>query len=314
MDSSRVLMLALLFASIFLQAAAAYMALKLIGITGRLRAWVCISLAITLMAVRRIISLSWIFSGQPGPPLELGFEVVGLATSALMLAGIALIRPLFLAQRESEAAVRRLNEQSRLLLENSSDIVYRHDTRGVFTYVSPACEKITGLTPEQWRVHYETLHTDNPLNDRAVAATEEALRTGKEQPPYEIEIFHRNGSRVWLEISERPYLEHGRVSGIIGVAREITGRKAAEAEREKLIGELQAALASIKTLRGFLPICASCKKIRDDKGYWNQLEIYLREHADVEFSHGICPDCARKLYPRYSQGLPETPPPEPRRG
>ena len=62
---------------------------------------------------------------------------------------------------------------------------------------------------------------------------------------------------------------------------------------------MQQALANIKTLRGFLPICASCKKIRDDSGYWNQLETYLRDHADVEFSHGICPDCAVKLYKGY---------------
>ena len=68
-------------------------------------------------------------------------------------------------------------------------------------------------------------------------------------------------------------------------------------EREQLITELQKSLREIKTLSGLLPICASCKKIRDDKGYWNKLEVYLRDHAAVEFSHGICPDCARKLYP-----------------
>jgi CheY-like chemotaxis protein len=70
----------------------------------------------------------------------------------------------------------------------------------------------------------------------------------------------------------------------------------AEAERKKLIRELQQALAEIKTLKGIVPICASCKKIRDDKGYWQQLEAYIREHSQAEFSHGICPDCARKLY------------------
>jgi AmiR/NasT family two-component response regulator len=65
--------------------------------------------------------------------------------------------------------------------------------------------------------------------------------------------------------------------------------------------ELQAALAQVKTLSGLLPICASCKKIRDDQGYWQQLEIYLHEHADLEFSHGMCPDCVKKLYPDYYQ-------------
>jgi len=59
--------------------------------------------------------------------------------------------------------------------------------------------------------------------------------------------------------------------------------------------------AEIGTLRGILPICASCKKIRDDKGYWNQIEAYIRDHSDVEFSHGICPDCMKRLYPQYAK-------------
>jgi len=71
----------------------------------------------------------------------------------------------------------------------------------------------------------------------------------------------------------------------------------AERERDRLIKELTAAMANIKTLKGLLPICASCKKIRNDKGYWQQVEAYLAEHADIQFSHGICPACIKKLYP-----------------
>lgn len=70
-----------------------------------------------------------------------------------------------------------------------------------------------------------------------------------------------------------------------------------EAEREQLIVELQEALAEVKTLSGLLPICASCKKIRDDKGYWQTVERYISEHSEAEFTHGICPDCVKKLYP-----------------
>jgi len=68
-------------------------------------------------------------------------------------------------------------------------------------------------------------------------------------------------------------------------------------EKEKLIGELQQALAKVKTLSGLLPICSSCKKIRDDKGYWNQIETYIRERSEADFTHGICPSCAKMLYP-----------------
>jgi FixJ family two-component response regulator len=80
---------------------------------------------------------------------------------------------------------------------------------------------------------------------------------------------------------------------------EVAQRKRAEEEREKLIRQLQAALAEVKTLSGLLPICASCKKIRDDKGYWSQIEEYIRRHSDAEFTHGLCPDCAEKLYPQF---------------
>lgn len=78
---------------------------------------------------------------------------------------------------------------------------------------------------------------------------------------------------------------------------EIAERKQAEKDREQLIGELQDALGRVKILSGFLPICASCKKIRDDKGYWNQIEAFICEHSDAEFSHSICPDCVKKIYP-----------------
>ena len=68
-------------------------------------------------------------------------------------------------------------------------------------------------------------------------------------------------------------------------------------EKEKLIVELQEALAKVKTLSGLLPICSSCKKIRDDKGYWNQIETYIRQRSEAEFTHSICPNCAKMLYP-----------------
>ena len=81
------------------------------------------------------------------------------------------------------------------------------------------------------------------------------------------------------------------------VQQQLAELRQAEEVREKLIRELQNALAEIKTLRGILPICSSCKKIRDDEGYWHQVEVYIRDHSEVEFSYGICPECAKRLYP-----------------
>lgn len=81
------------------------------------------------------------------------------------------------------------------------------------------------------------------------------------------------------------------------VCRDISERRALEAQREQLVVELQEALASVKTLRGLLPICAWCRKVRDDQGYWDGLEDYVRAHSETTFSHGICPSCAEALYP-----------------
>ncbi|MDR3603402.1 MAG: hypothetical protein P4L38_02125, partial [Syntrophaceae bacterium] len=74
-------------------------------------------------------------------------------------------------------------------------------------------------------------------------------------------------------------------------------------EKERLIIELQHALAQVKKLSGFIPICASCKKIRDDKGYWRQVEEYIRDHSEALFSHSICPDCMRSLYPEIAANV-----------
>ena len=97
---------------------------------------------------------------------------------------------------------------------------------------------------------------------------------------------------------------------VSAVVVDITARKTAEAQREALITELKEALGKVKMLSGMLPICASCKKIRDDKGYWNQIEAFIRDHAEVEFSHGICPDCAARLYPDVYKNNPDAPAPE----
>ncbi|SPQ01535.1 hypothetical protein NBG4_60011 [Candidatus Sulfobium mesophilum] len=87
--------------------------------------------------------------------------------------------------------------------------------------------------------------------------------------------------------------------GIAGISPLVIVVKDAEEKQKNLVARLQDALAKISTLSGILPICASCKKIRDDRGYWNQVEAYIRDHSEAEFSHSICPDCAKKLYPDY---------------
>jgi PAS domain S-box-containing protein len=304
------MIIAIIIASILLQLASTVLALRLIRTTNRMTAWLLLAAAIALMTVRRVESLVGFIFGTPSGPANPWFESVGLLLSVLMFAGIYRIRPLFAEIVHAKDKLALMNErlsalsaEQRLLLDHTRDFIYRHDRDGIITYISPAVEKITGYSPGEWLAHYSTHYTENEENQQGIESTGEMLRTAKEGPPYRVEVKHKNGDTVWLEINKQPYILEGNVAGFIGVARDITLRVALEKEQGRLIAELQEALANIRTMRGLLPICASCKKIRDDKGYWQQIEAYVSEHSDAEFSHGICPDCARKLYPEQSKFL-----------
>lgn len=117
----------------------------------------------------------------------------------------------------------------------------------------------------------------------------------------ELELKLEQGETTeWYLVSRTPLAGTDLVnSGMLLICRDITRQKNAEHEREMLIAELQEALASVKTLGGLLPICASCKKIRDDAGYWSQVEQYIGKHTDAKFTHGICPDCGKKALEDY---------------
>ncbi len=107
-----------------------------------------------------------------------------------------------------------------------------------------------------------------------------------------------SGTEKAFIVTARPFFDANKeIIGIVESFQDISKRKRAEDAKEDLIEELQKALEEVNLLSGFLPICASCKKIRDDKGYWNQIEEYIRDHSEAEFSHSICPECAKKLYP-----------------
>ena len=120
------------------------------------------------------------------------------------------------------------------------------------------------------------------------------------EPVLDIEESYHNpdGTEGTVLTSKVPLKDkEGKVFGLLGICTDISERKKMELENESLIRELQNALSKVKTLGGLLPICSKCKKIRDDKGYWKQIESYIMDHSNVEFSHGICLDCAKKLYP-----------------
>ncbi len=115
-------------------------------------------------------------------------------------------------------------------------------------------------------------------------------------PEIELHIKTKDG-RMLAGLFSGDIIESQGIQYFLTVMVDITRRKQAEAEREKTIQELNKALAEIKTLRGIVPICAGCKKVRGDRGYWEQVEAYVARHTEAQFSHGMCPSCMQKYYP-----------------
>jgi|GEM_PF-1988502 len=114
--------------------------------------------------------------------------------------------------------------------------------------------------------------------------------------PTEYRMVTKDDQDLWVFLNASPILKAGKVAGFRIVLTDISDRKQIEKDRETLINDLQEALAEIKTLRGIVPICSNCKKIRDDQGYWNILENFIQEHSEASFSHSICPECSDQLY------------------
>ena len=196
----------------------------------------------------------------------------------------------------SKKAEDELRKLSRAVDQSPASIVIT-DTTGEIEYVNPKFVQITGYSLEE-----------------AVGKNPRILKSG-EQPSEDYKQlwsiitsggewqgeFHnkkKNGEPYWESAVISPIKDvRGIITHFLAVKEDITQRKKADAEREKLINELQVALADVKTLSGLIPICSSCKKIRDDQGYWNILESYIMKHSDARFTHGMCPECMAKFYP-----------------
>ena len=121
-----------------------------------------------------------------------------------------------------------------------------------------------------------------------------------EVPLYQLEkrYVKKNGEALWVNLTVTAIRgQEGKVLYALGMVENISRRKLAEQERERLVRDLQQALDNAKTLHGLLPMCAWCKKVRNDKGYWQKVETYVQEHSDASFTHGICPECLSKVDP-----------------
>ena len=169
---------------------------------------------------------------------------------------------------------------------------------GYFKRLNAAWETTLGFRPEEMmsRPFIDFVHPED--RERTLGQNRE-VRGGGRARLFENRYLCKDGSYKWLLWNARPDPDRQM---IYAVARDITERKAAEQERERLVGELQAALAEVKVLRGFLPICSYCKSIRDDENYWQSVEAYISKHTNTQFSHSICPACfASHVEPHWQE-------------
>jgi PAS domain S-box-containing protein len=172
------------------------------------------------------------------------------------------------------------------LLENALDAVFLTRPDGTILYANPAACSLFGYTLDEFRALGRSAVVD-PTDPRLAEGLEQRRQTGRFFGV--LTLVRKDGTRFPAELSSAIFIDSSGEQRTSMFVRDIT-------ERERMVSELQAALAKTKQLSGLLPICASCKKIRNDEGYWQDVAVYIREHSEADFSHGICPDCVRKLY------------------
>lgn len=217
------------------------------------------------------------------------------------IAGAIANARLFSERKLAEEALQDREERFKQVTENAGEWIWEVDAQGLYTYASPVVEEILGYKPEEivGKKHFYDFFNP-PIKEELKRLALEAFGRKQGIRKLENENLHKDGHLVYLETSAAPILDaKGNLRGYRGADTDISERKRAEEEREKLIRNLQKALSEVKALSGLLPICSSCKKIRDDKGYWNKIESYIQTHSQAEFSHSICPECAQKLYPEF---------------
>lgn len=197
----------------------------------------------------------------------------------------------------SEAKFHLSDAMLRLIVEHSEDILTIRDADGRIRYTTPSFYRVMGYRQEEMigETGFELIHPE----DRAIVlnALDEFMKAPGARDSMQYRARHANGSWVSLEVVAYNLLDHPDIHGVLISGRDISNRKRDEAVKDQLIWELQQALAGANTLSGVLPICASCKKIQDAGGNWQQIEWYVRERAQVEFSHGMCPECTRFWFP-----------------
>jgi PAS domain S-box-containing protein len=239
-------------------------------------------------------------------PIWYELRVVPLTDESNQAAGLLGSLEDITRQKTTESALAETQTQlQQLMLAAYDAMIIINENSGIQLW-NQAATRIFGYSTEE-ASGKDLMELIIPERNRAeqMSIREQILRSRRYdlvERSKEAPAMHKNGSEISVELSFSLVKLNGQLHILI-VGRDISERKKRDAERELLLASLEEALANIKTLRGLVPICSACKRIRDDKGFWSQVESYVSAHSEAKFSHGICPECARKLYPELAPAL-----------
>ncbi|MFZ2198435.1 MAG: PAS domain S-box protein, partial [Thermodesulfovibrionales bacterium] len=198
-------------------------------------------------------------------------------------------------RKQAEEALRESEGKLKSITSHLAEGIYMLNELGYITFMNPEAEHLFGWTMDELNEKgpHSLVHFQRP-DGTPLALSEckmhDVIKTKKRYFSTDEVFVRKDGTVFPISVITAPVMENGKISASVTAFRDITEQKQTEKEKEKLISDLQQALATINTLQGILPICASCKKVRDDKGNWKQIESYISEHSEAEFSHGYCPE------------------------
>jgi PAS domain S-box-containing protein len=206
---------------------------------------------------------------------------------------LSVVHPLDGQRQTAHSIAERKARKARLFHDELSDVLdnfgegfQAFDREFRLTYMNRAAERI--LDRDSAELTGKPVWGEFPANI-SIEVERQLRGVMRSQKPESSENFDVERCR-WFLINMYPFRD-----GVSGLFRDISEKKQGELQREQVIKELRHALAQVRTLHGLIPICAWCKKIRNDEGYWQQIEAYVSAHTEADFSHGICPSCVENL-------------------
>jgi len=204
-------------------------------------------------------------------------------------------------RKQAEEALRESEKKYRSILETIEEGYFEVDLSGNYTFFNDSMCRTLGYSSNELMGMNNRAFMDTENAQKVYNAFNQVFTSGQPLKNFDWELITKDGEKCYVDTSVSLIKNaNGEAIGFRGIERDITTRKRAEEQKDSLVSDLQKALSEVKTLRGFIPICAHCKNIRNDKGYWEKIEKYIHEHSDAQFSHGICQECAKKYYPDFN--------------